>query len=277
VDGAFDKADKARADAVSKKTDAPALVDSKKAKKFSFTRLVFPYPQLITAFQISQMVVGVTVVVACFYFHFYGEKGKYKYKDGPKSCGNTESNLLAGGIMYGSYLYLFCEFAIKKFIFGIDDSDKLRGKPSSNAKVSGFSSNSSSSKVITDSSKASSSSSSKGHVTPGLLALAAQANLESVQASLDAAQAVAAALTPEHGQAYTLTQTAVAAAQAALTAAQATLAAVKQEAEVASSPSESKSNNVPTSSIEGLISPDKSSSAPSPNPKQRASLSKTNQ
>ena len=41
-------------------------------------------------------------------------------------CGNVDSNLLAGGIMYMSYLYLFVYFAVEKFIF-----KKEVGKPKS--------------------------------------------------------------------------------------------------------------------------------------------------
>jgi hypothetical protein len=33
-----------------------------------------------------------------------------------KKCSNTLENLVAGGLMYGSYLYLFIAFAVKRFI-----------------------------------------------------------------------------------------------------------------------------------------------------------------
>lgn len=70
---------------------------------------------IITIMQISQMMVGTGIVCACFYFHFYGGA---IYKVG--ECNNEPSNLVAGGIIYASYLYLFCEFAVKRFILQSD-------------------------------------------------------------------------------------------------------------------------------------------------------------
>lgn len=80
-------------------------------------------PFILTVFQISQMVVGTTVVGACIYYHYYGTK-EYKFYLGTRKCNNLESNLIAGGIMYASYLYLFCEFAVKRFFFGVNDYEK---------------------------------------------------------------------------------------------------------------------------------------------------------
>lgn len=80
-----------------------------------------PFP--LTVFQITQMVVGTTVVSSCIYYHNYGSK-EYKYYLGTQKCHNLISNLYAGGIMYASYLYLFCEFAVKRFFFGINDYAK---------------------------------------------------------------------------------------------------------------------------------------------------------
>eukprot|EP00605_Chrysophyceae_sp_TOSAG23-4_P002017 GSChrysophyteH1.ASY1.ANO1.2232.1 assembled CDS len=72
-----------------------------------------PFP--LTVFQITQMVVGTTVV--------------YTYALSSGGCHNLLSNLYAGGIMYASYLYLFCEFAFKRFFFGINDyAKKPKGK-----------------------------------------------------------------------------------------------------------------------------------------------------
>ena len=72
-------------------------------------------PMILTVFQISQMFVGVAVVCAAIYYHKYGTK-IYPTKLGSKQCSNAESNLIAGVIMYASYLYLFIEFAFKRFI-----------------------------------------------------------------------------------------------------------------------------------------------------------------
>lgn len=81
-------------------------------------------PFLLTVMQISQMIVGTSVVCACIYYHYYGVKVyDYKLIKGV-GCNNIPSNLIAGGLMYASYLYLFVEFAIKKFFFGINDYDK---------------------------------------------------------------------------------------------------------------------------------------------------------
>lgn len=83
-----------------------------------------PFP--LTVCQISQMVVGTTVVGACIYYHYYGTK-VYHYALGDQKCHNLPSNLFAGGVMYASYLYLFCEFAFKRFFFGINDYEKKGG------------------------------------------------------------------------------------------------------------------------------------------------------
>jgi hypothetical protein len=62
---------------------------------------------IITIFQITQMFVGTFVCVSCWYY--------YSYTTEP--CHNDFTNLVAGGLMYGSYLYLFVKFAITRFIF----------------------------------------------------------------------------------------------------------------------------------------------------------------
>ena len=61
---------------------------------------------LITIAQISQMFVGVAINVASFYYS--------KYTD--VSCSVKDENLIAGGIMYGTYLYLFVAFAANRFL-----------------------------------------------------------------------------------------------------------------------------------------------------------------
>jgi len=63
-------------------------------------------PQWITLLQISQMVVGVGTGLATAYYKFYTD-----------SCPGASKDLLfAGFVMYSSYLYLFVEFAVKRFI-----------------------------------------------------------------------------------------------------------------------------------------------------------------
>lgn len=59
---------------------------------------------LITISQIAQMFVGTGVCLSTWYFMLSG-----------KSCNNSLSNLTAGAIMYSSYLYLFVEFALKRY------------------------------------------------------------------------------------------------------------------------------------------------------------------
>jgi elongation of very long chain fatty acids protein 6 len=61
---------------------------------------------IITISQIAQMLVGTAVCISAWYFTL---------RDGA-SCHNDMSNLVAGGLMYGSYLYLFVEFAIRRYI-----------------------------------------------------------------------------------------------------------------------------------------------------------------
>eukprot|EP01035_Chromulina_nebulosa_P017831 gene17831-23443_t len=59
---------------------------------------------LITISQIFQMFVGTGVCISAWYFKLSGS-----------TCNNDMSNLLAGAGMYGSYLYLFCDFAFKRY------------------------------------------------------------------------------------------------------------------------------------------------------------------
>ena len=51
------------------------------------------------------MVVGTTVCVSAWYFYSQGV-----------TCHNEYNNLVAGAVMYGSYLYLFMEFAYNRFL-----------------------------------------------------------------------------------------------------------------------------------------------------------------
>ena len=71
--------------------------------------------QIITLAQISQMFVGTFICGASWYY--------VTQTDRP--CHNDLSNLIAAGLMYGSYLYLFVDFAVRRFILG---GDKKKGK-----------------------------------------------------------------------------------------------------------------------------------------------------
>ena len=63
-------------------------------------------PLLITIFQIAQMMIGTSLCVMS-YLLLLNEDA---------SCSVKKENVIAGGLMYGSYLYLFCEFATRRFI-----------------------------------------------------------------------------------------------------------------------------------------------------------------
>ena len=62
-------------------------------------------PMIITTFQISQMVVGVAVTLAGFYY----------YKTDP-TCQIEAENNTAAFVMYGSYLFLFLQFFIGRYL-----------------------------------------------------------------------------------------------------------------------------------------------------------------
>jgi elongation of very long chain fatty acids protein 6 len=59
----------------------------------------------ITIMQISQMVVGVIITVVGFVYA------------GPDCPGQKRPALYFQGIMYGSYLYLFLDFMVRRFVF----------------------------------------------------------------------------------------------------------------------------------------------------------------
>lgn len=63
-------------------------------------------PVVITAAQISQMVVGVIVQVAA----------SIKYLRGAESCDLNGWNVFWGGLMYASYLFLFSKFAVERYL-----------------------------------------------------------------------------------------------------------------------------------------------------------------
>lgn len=74
---------------------------------------------LITLMQIAQMFIGTGVCISCWYYLLSATEG------GP-SCANDLSNLMAGGAMYGSYLYLFVEFAVARYGPGAKKSKKTK-------------------------------------------------------------------------------------------------------------------------------------------------------
>lgn len=62
-------------------------------------------PMYITVMQIAQMVVGVTVSLAGYF---------YNQKD-PIGCEVHPYVIKVSAVIYASYLYLFCEFMVKRF------------------------------------------------------------------------------------------------------------------------------------------------------------------
>eukprot|EP01038_Epipyxis_sp_PR26KG_P004153 gene4153-5917_t len=62
-------------------------------------------PVLITVVQIVQMIVGTFVCCSGWYYRLSGV-----------SCANDLSNLVSGAVMYASYLFLFMEFALKRYV-----------------------------------------------------------------------------------------------------------------------------------------------------------------
>jgi hypothetical protein len=77
-------------------------------------------PVAITIFQISQMVVGTFIQGASMMY----------YSEEPGKCGVHYGNLVAGGLMYGSYFALFFEFAIKRFV--LKPTEKPKPKTDNN-------------------------------------------------------------------------------------------------------------------------------------------------
>ena len=62
---------------------------------------------LITAAQISQMIVGTAVQVLSIYL----------YAASPRGAAMSPTNLLAGALMYFSYFALFCDFALRRYVY----------------------------------------------------------------------------------------------------------------------------------------------------------------
>ena len=65
------------------------------------------------------MLVGTAVCVSAWYFTF----------SPAHSCSNDLSNLVAGALMYGSYLYLFVDFAVSRYAKATADNARGHVKP----------------------------------------------------------------------------------------------------------------------------------------------------
>mmetsp|Transcript_23631 Transcript_23631/g.46986 ORF Transcript_23631/g.46986 Transcript_23631/m.46986 type:complete len:304 (-) Transcript_23631:405-1316(-) len=66
-------------------------------------------PMIITCAQISQMVVGVVVqLMSFYYYHTAGSS--------PAACEIKQQNVVAGFMMYGSYLFLFAQFFACRYL-----------------------------------------------------------------------------------------------------------------------------------------------------------------
>ncbi len=63
-------------------------------------------PVIITICQIAQMIVGTALCCVSLYLLLFGDI----------NCAVKTENVIAGMLMYGSYLYLFCDFAKRRFI-----------------------------------------------------------------------------------------------------------------------------------------------------------------
>lgn len=61
-------------------------------------------PMVITAMQISQMVVGVATTIVSYYYFVTDEE-----------CALDRGNNIAAFLMYGSYLFLFCQFFFSRY------------------------------------------------------------------------------------------------------------------------------------------------------------------
>ena len=78
------------------------------------------YPILIKC-DICYPLKGVTVVGYGIYYRLFGSE-----HFAPGTCNNVESNLAFGALIYSTYLYLFVEFAVGKYIFSSSKSSKSK-------------------------------------------------------------------------------------------------------------------------------------------------------
>ena len=79
---------------------------------------------LITISQITQMFIGTAVCMSAWYFTLSTTTNNTNNTNNNKVCANEFSNLIAGAVMYGSYLYLFVEFAVGRY----GKAGKAKGK-----------------------------------------------------------------------------------------------------------------------------------------------------
>eukprot|EP00428_Durinskia_dybowskii_P064513 CAMPEP_0170386136 /NCGR_PEP_ID=MMETSP0117_2-20130122/16876_1 /TAXON_ID=400756 /ORGANISM="Durinskia baltica, Strain CSIRO CS-38" /LENGTH=142 /DNA_ID=CAMNT_0010641943 /DNA_START=456 /DNA_END=884 /DNA_ORIENTATION=- len=70
---------------------------------------------IITVAQIAQMFVGTFVCASCWYYMYAG-----------RECHNDIKNLIGGAVMYGSYLYLFCEFFVGRYFSAKKSKSKAK-------------------------------------------------------------------------------------------------------------------------------------------------------
>ena len=80
---------------------------------------------IVTTLQIIQMIVGTCIVSASLYYYVYGG-----VKYAPRECNNNLSNVIAGVVIYSSYLYLFLDYAIRRFVYGDGDTVVKKQKKS---------------------------------------------------------------------------------------------------------------------------------------------------
>lgn len=87
------------------------------------------FAPIITALQISQMVVGVAIA---------SRGGYLKFHDGA-TCSMSDVSWLSFTLLYGSYLYLFVAFAVRRYCLPkppkVQEGDKGKGETGSKPKV----------------------------------------------------------------------------------------------------------------------------------------------
>ena len=72
-------------------------------------------PFFITISQITQMFVGMCIQITAAYWYFH-----------PKQCSVSGYNILSGGVMYSTYLFLFIKFASSRYSTGEKTNKKIR-------------------------------------------------------------------------------------------------------------------------------------------------------
>ena len=82
----------------------------------------------ITLAQISQMVLGVIVTLISAYF-LYFDKEVAAANGTENACALDRNHIWAGFVMYGSYLALFVQFFITRFLHGQTSSINISKDP----------------------------------------------------------------------------------------------------------------------------------------------------